>query len=206
LAFTAKSAAKLLSAAEEDATPKKFQQVYGMNVAEMHRFMNHSLDIPRLPEPSIVEVAVSGLNAAEDEISVRKACSGFHVVSLTTNHDSILGTCIGTAKLRLRAHKPEDTLDRLSLNLAVKGWRVDRSPRPVGKHNSFAEATNRSFLDNRLHLAERRFRENDFNHRALKLKNLQTSADLFGSSKGTDRWPKKWQGVKSTENRRRHVN
>jgi hypothetical protein len=197
----------LLAAAEVDATPKKSQKIYGVNAAEMHRFMNHSLDIPRLPEPSTVEVSVSGLNATEDEFSMRKACSGFHVVSLTTDHDNILGTCKGTAKLRVRAHKPEDTLDRLSLNFAVKGWRVDRSPRQFGKKlNSFAEATNRSFLDNRLQFAERRFRENDYNHRALMLKNLQTSADLFGSSKGTGRWPKSWQEVKVRENRRKQVN
>lgn len=190
---------------EQLTTPKKSNKVYSINVAAMHKHMHNSLDIGYLPEPSLIELNLSGLSTTEDEFTVKKACSGLHIVALKTDHDSILGNCKGTASLKLRVHKPEETLDKISFDLASKGWKVNRANTRVGRHCSYAEATNRSFLDNRLQMAERRLRSNEISHRALKLKNLQTSADLFGSTEGAGRWTKNWIESKSREPRKRNV-
>eukprot|EP00359_Climacostomum_virens_P010070 CAMPEP_0204908786 /NCGR_PEP_ID=MMETSP1397-20131031/7664_1 /ASSEMBLY_ACC=CAM_ASM_000891 /TAXON_ID=49980 /ORGANISM="Climacostomum Climacostomum virens, Strain Stock W-24" /LENGTH=420 /DNA_ID=CAMNT_0052078425 /DNA_START=313 /DNA_END=1572 /DNA_ORIENTATION=+ len=194
-----------LLSTQQYSTPKKSNKIYSLNVSAMHSHMMNSIDLGPMTEPSLIDLSVSGLSQAEDEFTVKKACSGFHVVSMKTDHDSILGHCKGTASLKLRVHKPEEAVDKISLNFAAKGWSVNRTPKRVGRHNSFAEATNRSFLDNRLQLAERRLHSNEISHRAMKLKSLQTTADLFGNSEGTGKWTKNWQEVKAREPRRRQV-
>jgi hypothetical protein len=94
----------------------------------------------------LVTLELSGLSPRDDDLSIKQACQGFHLVSVHTSNDQIKGTCQGSAKIQLRVHDDYDSINRLNRRLSEKGWEYSE-PGPLGLKSLYIESSNCNFLD-----------------------------------------------------------
>jgi hypothetical protein len=179
------------------STPSSRQTSLPLNARQMKlRNLNVALPEKELPKPcdeKVVTLEVKGLRASDDEFSIKNMCTGYHILSVETDFDNLKGTCKGTAKIKVREMPNDKSVDDLKLNFMQKGIDVSLAKNIHGKKNHYSDTPNRDFLDKGLQIEEHRLGISSTTPKVSKMKNLESSDDLYGNSPGVGRWSNAWK-------------
>jgi len=168
-----------------------------LNARQMKlRNLNVALPEKELPKPcdeKVVTLEVKGLRPSDDEFTIKNMCTGYHILSVETDFDNLKGTCKGTAKIKVREMPNDKSVDDLKLNFMQKGIDVSLAKNIHGKKNHYSDTPNRDFLDKGLQVEEHRLGIRFTTPKVSKMKNLESSDDLYGNSPGVGRWSNAWK-------------
>ena len=168
---------------------------------DMKRMNLNQADVGELPHPGAAQLdtfVINGLGPRDDVQTVRQLCQGLHVVSIETTNDDIKGTCEGQAKVVLRQFPGSDATERLRRNVAAVGLTLNSYTPDVKRKSHYTDLANRSFLDHQVELEARKPVGEAVAPHISKMKLLESSADVYGSSPGVGRWPAAWKDKPNT--------
>lgn len=149
--------------------------------------------VPAPREARLDTYTVKGLRAGADETTVKRLCTGLHIVAVDTDMDDITGKCKGNAKLTLRHFPGSDSESHLNLSLASAGLEVTPCKPKFTRVNHYDALSGRSFLDCHSQREEKRLAGRALTPILSKMRLLESSDDLYGSSPGVGRWSKQWK-------------
>lgn len=179
------------------STPSSRQTSLPLNPRQMKlRNLNVVLPEKELPKPcdeKVVTIEVKGLRPSDDEFTIKNMCTGYHILSVETDFDNLKGTCKGTAKIKVREMPHDKSVDDLKLNFMQKGIDVSLAKNIHGKKNHYSDTPNRDFLDKGLQIEEHRLGISFTTPKVSRMKNLESSDDLYGNSPGVGRWSNAWK-------------
>jgi len=163
---------------------------------DLKRFNLNQADIGVLPRPEEAQLdtfVIKGLGPRDDVQTVRQLCQGLHIVSIETENDDIKGTCEGQAKVVLRHFPGSEATERLRKNVAANGLGLSQFTQDIKRKSNYTELANRSFLDHQVELEARKPDNEALTPHMSKMRLLESSADVYGSSPGVGRWPASWK-------------
>lgn len=163
---------------------------------DLKRFNLNQADVGVLPRPEEAQLdtfLIKGLGPRDDVQTVRQLCQGLHVVSIETENNDIKGTCEGQAKVVLRHFPGSEATERLRRSVAANGLALSPFAPDIKRKSNYTELANRSFLDHQVELEARKPDSESLTPHMSKMRLLESSADVYGSSPGVGRWPASWK-------------
>lgn len=149
--------------------------------------------VPAPQEACVDTYQVKGLKPGAEERSIKRLCAGLHVVAVDTSMDDIAGECKGKATVTLRHFPGSDSEARLNVSLASAGLEVSPYRPKLARQNHYNALAGRDFLDCHSQREEKRLADRALTPVLSKMRELESSDDLYGSSPGTGRWSKQWE-------------
>lgn len=180
--------------------PEPAEDLYSKPISlqpqDLKRFNLNQADIGAIPRPEEAKLdtfVIKGLGPRDDVQTVRQLCQGLHVVSIETANDDIKGTCEGQAKVVLRHFPGSEATERLRRSVAASGLALSQFTQDVKRKSNYTDLANRSFLDHQVELESRGPDNEALTPHMSKMRLLESSADVYGSSPGVGRWPASWK-------------
>lgn len=149
--------------------------------------------VPAAQAVRVDSYLVKGLKAGAEESAVKRLCTGLHIVAVDTAMDDITGLCKGKATVTLRHFPGSDSEARLNVSLASAGLEVSPYRPKFTRKNHYGALAGRTFLDCHSQREEKRLAGRALTPVLSKMRQLESSDDLYGSSPGTGRWSKQWE-------------
>ena len=156
--------------------PRITQPVSSRDYKQQFLKSSYQEDIqPAASEPKLVELQLTGLPSSIKETDLKKICQSSHIVSSDLDYDTLTGTCKGTGRIKVRVSGEKNKeLMNLELSLAEKGVDMRETQSSLGKNSG----------------NERRHPTPEVSARYNKLKNLESSNNIFGN---VGKWGHQWK-------------